>query len=78
MKTESLVHILAGTMVLLSLALTYFFNPWWLTLAGLVGVNLVQSAFTNLCFVEMILCKLGWGVGSHFDARMTQSRLRRG
>ena len=78
MKTESLIRILAGTMLLLSLALTYFFNPWWLALAAFVGVNLVLSGFTNLCVAEMILCKLGWGVRSNFDARTPQSRLGRG
>jgi hypothetical protein len=58
MKTESLIRILAGTLVLLSLALTYFFNPWWLALAGFVGVNLIQSAFTGFCPAEIIIRKL--------------------
>ena len=61
MKTESLVRILAGTMVLLSLALTYFINPWWLTLAGFVGVNLIQSAFTGFCPAEIIIRKCRGG-----------------
>lgn len=58
MKTESLIRILAGTLVLLSLALTYYFNPWWLTLAAFVAVNLIQSAFTGFCPAEIILRKL--------------------
>jgi 4-hydroxybenzoate polyprenyltransferase len=58
MKLESRVRILAGTFVLLSIALAYFVNPWWLTLAAFVGANLVQSAFTGFCPAEIILGKL--------------------
>jgi hypothetical protein len=61
MKIESLIRILAGTLVLLSLALSYFFNPWWLALAAFVGVNLVQSAFTGFCPAEIVLRRLQLG-----------------
>ena len=64
MKTESLVRVLGGAMVLLSLALTWLFNPWWLTLAAFVGVNLIQSEFTGFCLTEYTLCKLRWGAAS--------------
>jgi hypothetical protein len=57
MKTEYLVRILAGTLVLLSLALSYL-SPWWLALAAFVGVNLIQSAFTSFCLAEIIIRKL--------------------
>ena len=57
MKTESIIRILAGTLVLLSIALAYI-NPWWLTLAGFVGVNLIQSALTGFCPAEMIVRSL--------------------
>jgi len=59
MKTESLVRILAGTMVLLSLALAHFFSQWWLLLTAFVGVNLIQSAFTGFCPPEILFRKLG-------------------
>jgi hypothetical protein len=67
MKTESLVRILAGTLVLLSLALSYFVNPWWLALAAFVGVNLIQSAFTGFCPAEIIIRKCR-GSGHSADA----------
>lgn len=60
MKLESRVRILAGTFVLLGIALAYFINPWWLILAAFVGVNLIQSAFTSFCPAEIILSKLHW------------------
>ena len=60
MKTESFIRILAGSLVLLSVALAHFVSPWWLLLACFVGVNLIQSAFTGFCPAEMIFRKLGW------------------
>lgn len=59
MKTENAIRVLAGTMVLISVALTHFVSPWWLLLAVFVGVNLIQSAFTSFCPAEIILKKLG-------------------
>ena len=60
MKIESLIRILAGSMVLLSVALVYFVSRWWLLLTGFVGVNLIQSALTGFCPPTIILTKLGW------------------
>jgi len=64
MKTESYIRILAGFMVLLSVALSHFVSSWWLLLAVFVGLNLIQSAFTGFCPAELILRKLGLGEGS--------------
>ncbi len=63
MKMENAIRILAGTMVLISLALYWLVNPYWLLLAAFVGVNLIQSALTGFCPAEMILKKLGIGQG---------------
>ena len=61
MTIEKAIRILAGTMVLISLILAHFVNPWWLLLAAFVGVNLIQSALTGFCPAEIILSKLGVG-----------------
>ena len=61
MKIESYIRIIAGSMVLLSVLLAYVVSPWWLLLAVLVGLNLIQSAFTGFCPAEMILRRLGVG-----------------
>lgn len=61
MKLESLIRILAGSLVLLSLLLSQLVSPWWLLLATFVGFNLIQSAFTGFCPAEIILRKLGLG-----------------
>ena len=61
MKIESLIRILAGTLVLTSLALGHWVDTRWLFLAVFVGLNLIQSAFTGFCPAELILKKLGLG-----------------
>jgi hypothetical protein len=61
MKLESCIRVLAGTMVLLSLALAVWVSHWWLLLAAFVGLNLIQSAFTGFCPAEIIFRQLGIG-----------------
>ena len=60
MKTESLVRLLAGTVVLAGVVLTHFVSPWWLLLPAFAGLNLIQSVFTGFCPPVVILTKLGW------------------
>ena len=59
-KIDNLIRVLAGSMVLLSVALVYFVSPWWLLLTCFVGLNLIQSAFTGFCPPSIVLRKLGW------------------
>jgi hypothetical protein len=59
MTVERAVRLIAGVMVLLSLALAHLFSPWWLLLTAFVGLNLLQSAFTNWCPAMSILRALG-------------------
>jgi len=61
MKLENAIRVLAGTLVLTSLALAHWVNPWWLLLAAFVGLNLIQSAFTGFCPAEIILKRFGVG-----------------
>ncbi|MBL9216319.1 MAG: DUF2892 domain-containing protein [Opitutaceae bacterium] len=60
MKTESLVRLLAGVMVLLGTGLAYYVSLWWLLLPAFVGLNLIQSVFTGFCPPTLVLTKLGW------------------
>lgn len=60
MKSESLVRILAGTLVLAGVALSVLAGRWWLLLPTLVALNLIQSAFTGFCPPTLILSRLGW------------------
>jgi DUF2892 family protein len=59
MYLENWIRAIAGTFVLVSLSLGYFVNPYWFLFTAFVGVNLIQSAFTNWCLMEKILMRLG-------------------
>ena len=49
MTVERAVRLLAGIIVLASLALAHWVYPQWLWLTAFVGLNLLQSGFTNWC-----------------------------
>lgn len=64
MTSWQVVRLLAGTLILLSLALgvpgsPIFVNTWWLAFTAFVGVNLLQSAVTRWCLLETLLRKVG-------------------
>lgn len=59
MTVERALRLTAGTFVLLSLALGYWVSPWWLLFTAFVGLNLLQSGFTNWCPAMAIFRKLG-------------------
>jgi hypothetical protein len=61
MKIQSIIYLVAGTLILTGLALGYWVNQRWLFLTAFVGLNLFQSAFTGFCPLERILTKLGIG-----------------
>jgi YHS domain-containing protein len=60
-EIERYVRAIAGSFILLSLALAWFFSPYWLLFTAFVGLNLLQSAFTKWCLMEDILTRLGVG-----------------
>lgn len=66
MNVDRMVMRIAGSMVLLSVALAYFLSPWWLLLAVFVGANLLQASFTGFCPLARILRKLGFNPGCAF------------
>ena len=59
MKMEQWIRAIAGTFILVSLALGYFHSRYWLLFTDFVGLNLLQSAFTKWCLMEDILVRLG-------------------
>ncbi len=59
MTIERGLRLIAGTVVLVSLLLAWLYSPYWLGLTGFVGLNLVQSAFTNWCPMSWLLGRCG-------------------
>lgn len=58
MNRKRIIRIVAGAMVLGSLALSKWVHPNWIWLTVFVGANLFQSGITNWCLLEDILTKL--------------------
>lgn len=66
MSIDRIVLAFAGTVILVSLLLGYFFSPYWLWLTAFVGFNLLQSAFTGLCPLAKMLKAIGIKPGEAF------------
>lgn len=66
MSIDRIVMLFAGSMVLLSLALSQLHHVYWLFLTALVGANLVQASFTGFCPLAKILKALGSKPGAAF------------
>ncbi len=59
MVMERWIRVIAGSFILISLALAIWMNPWWWLFTAFVGLNLFQSGLTRWCLMEDILRKLG-------------------
>lgn len=59
MTVERGLRLLAGVMVLLSVTLTFYVSHYWMWLTVFIGLNLLQSAFTNWCPAISILRAIG-------------------
>lgn len=68
MTIERIIRIMAGSFVLLSLALgveesPLFVSRWFLAFTAFVGLNLLQSGFTGFCPPEKLLTRMGFRKG---------------
>lgn len=66
MNVDRAVLAFAGVIVLLSLALAWYFSPYWLALAAFAGLNMFQAAFTGFCPAAIVFRKLGLKAGCAF------------
>ena len=66
MTLDRVVLAFAGSVLLLSLLLTYYVSPYFVWLTVFVGLNLLQSAFTGFCPAAMIMKRLGIKPGCAF------------
>jgi hypothetical protein len=58
MTVERYLRLIAGVIVLLSLALGHWISPYWYLFTVFVGLNLFQSGLTNSCPMMTVLRKL--------------------
>lgn len=66
MTLDRAVLAFAGSVLLVSLLLTYFVSPYFVWLTAFVGFNLIQSAFTGFCPAAIVFRKLGVKPGTAF------------
>jgi hypothetical protein len=59
MTLNEWLRAIAGTFVLLSVALGWFVHPAFFLFVAFVGANLLQSAFTKTCPMMALLRRLG-------------------
>ena len=60
---ERTLRLIAGCFVLLFVGLGYWASPYWYWGAAFVGVNLLQSGFTDWCPMMSLLARLGLSRG---------------
>ncbi len=59
MTINDWVHVIAGTFILVSLALGIWMHPYWFFFTAFVGLNLFQYGFSKFCPMALILKKIG-------------------
>jgi hypothetical protein len=59
MTVERGLRLIAGIFILASVTLTVLSSPYWLLLTAFVGLNLLQSGFTNWCPMVWVLQRFG-------------------
>jgi len=74
MTVERALRLMAGTVILLSMALANLVSPKWYYLTAFVGLNLFQSAFTSWCPAMAIFRKLGLKDGGSVEMSSAASR----
>ncbi len=67
MNVDRAVLSLAGSIVLISVALAWLVSPYWLVLTALVGTNMLQASFTGFCPAALIFRWLGVKKGPAFQ-----------
>ncbi len=55
MRVERYLRLIAGVFVLVSLVLARVHSEYWLLFTAFVGLNLLQSGFTDWCPMKSLL-----------------------
>lgn len=57
MTIENKVRAYAGIFILVSLVMYLYVSPYWLWVTAFIGASLLQSAFTGICPLAILLKK---------------------
>ena len=64
MTVDSMLRLIAGSFVLISVVLGVYVSSYFFLFTGFVALNLIQSAFTNWCPMMSFLRMAGFKDGS--------------
>ncbi|MCP4493759.1 MAG: DUF2892 domain-containing protein [Gammaproteobacteria bacterium] len=67
MSIDRMVMLFAGTVILVSLAMSQVHHVYWLWLTTFVGANLLQASITGFCPLAKILKAVGAKPGEAFS-----------
>jgi len=70
MHRERWIRLIAGSFILISLALGLWVSKYWFLFTAFVGLNMFQSALSRWCLMDDILRKFGIKT----EAEMLQQR----
>jgi hypothetical protein len=59
MKVVDWIHVIAGVLILASLALGIWVHHYWFFFTAFIGLNLFQYGFSGFCPMALILKALG-------------------
>ncbi len=59
MTVDQGLRAIAGSFILVSVALGIWVNPWFFAFTAFVGFNLLQSGFTKWCPMMWVLRRAG-------------------
>lgn len=59
MRQGDLFRVIVGTMILASVILGTWVSPWWFAFTAFIGANMLQSAFTHFCPMDMLVKRTG-------------------
>ncbi|RUW88880.1 DUF2892 domain-containing protein [Mesorhizobium sp. M7A.F.Ca.US.010.02.1.1] len=66
MTIDKAVLMFAGFMVLISVALGYYYSFYWFLLTAFAGLNMVQASLTGWCPAAIVFKKVGCKSGVAF------------
>ena len=64
MTVDSMLRLIAGSFVLISVILGVYVSPYFFLFTGFVALNLMQSAFTSWCPMMSFLRMAGFKDGA--------------
>ena len=60
MKLNDMLHLIAGTLIFISVLLGFYVSAYFYLFTAFIGLNLIQSAFSKWCPMITILRRLGF------------------